>query len=297
MFFIHVLVTGDILGPSISNLNSLVQMPYGCGEQNMIHFAPNIYVLQYLSSSGQNDKETRNRAMGYMMEGVRLCILKSPITFTVSTRSVFRCSLRTWAVVSEERRFVQRFWRQRSIRQHLVHTSSNHISCYRIYNPSEWVMWCVLCWSGCRRSCWDVSFKLELSFLSIRWWFRGQLLGWRPNRTPTVLSGSRVTSSTRNYREVWTGPFLSRHTSSWRFWRMMNTGSVHLFTCYCYGISDEDWWCVSGRMSLKEACLLPAVIWALGCLRVSPVTTVCVWSRMRFLWPAVLRLHLRSHNC
>ncbi|XP_039638752.1 CD109 antigen [Perca fluviatilis] len=64
-----VTVVGDILGPSISGLGSLIQMPYGCGEQNMINFAPNIYVLQYLSAVGQTDTETTERATGYMMNG------------------------------------------------------------------------------------------------------------------------------------------------------------------------------------------------------------------------------------
>ncbi|XP_028460461.1 CD109 antigen [Perca flavescens] len=64
-----VTVVGDILGPSISGLGSLIQMPYGCGEQNMINFAPNIYVLQYLSAVGQADTETKERATGYMMNG------------------------------------------------------------------------------------------------------------------------------------------------------------------------------------------------------------------------------------
>ncbi|XP_027896681.1 CD109 antigen isoform X1 [Xiphophorus couchianus] len=67
----RVLVTaiGDLLGPSISGLDSLVQMPYGCGEQNMIHFAPNIYVLRYLSARGSLDPVLQNRAIDYMLKG------------------------------------------------------------------------------------------------------------------------------------------------------------------------------------------------------------------------------------
>lgn len=60
---------GDILGPSISGLDSLIQMPYGCGEQNMINFAPNIYVLQYLDATGQDSKKTTDQAINYMMQG------------------------------------------------------------------------------------------------------------------------------------------------------------------------------------------------------------------------------------
>lgn len=40
--------TGDILGPSIPNLANLIRMPFGCGEQNMLNFVPNIVVLNYL---------------------------------------------------------------------------------------------------------------------------------------------------------------------------------------------------------------------------------------------------------
>uniref|UniRef100_A0A665UQP2 CD109 molecule n=1 Tax=Echeneis naucrates TaxID=173247 RepID=A0A665UQP2_ECHNA len=66
---VSVTAVGDILGPSISGLDSLIQMPHGCGEQNMINFAPNIYVLQYLNATGQARQETADRAKGFMMEG------------------------------------------------------------------------------------------------------------------------------------------------------------------------------------------------------------------------------------
>ncbi|XP_028809377.1 CD109 antigen isoform X2 [Denticeps clupeoides] len=66
---IVVSAVGDILGPSITGLESLIQMPYGCGEQNMINFAPNIYVLRYLISTGQDDKQAREKAISYMMKG------------------------------------------------------------------------------------------------------------------------------------------------------------------------------------------------------------------------------------
>lgn len=61
--------TGDILALSIGHLDSLVQMPLGCGEQNMIHLAPSIYVLQYLDKSTQDKQELRNKAVGYLKEG------------------------------------------------------------------------------------------------------------------------------------------------------------------------------------------------------------------------------------
>ncbi|XP_057714504.1 CD109 antigen-like [Corythoichthys intestinalis] len=65
----NVVLVGDVLALSIQHLDSLVQLPLGCGEQNMIHFAPNIYVLQYLDRTKQENRELRNRALGYMLEG------------------------------------------------------------------------------------------------------------------------------------------------------------------------------------------------------------------------------------
>ncbi|XP_067429401.1 CD109 antigen [Thunnus thynnus] len=66
---VSVKTVGDILGPSISGLDSLIQMPHGCGEQNMINFAPNIYVLRYLSATGQANQDTTDTATAYMMKG------------------------------------------------------------------------------------------------------------------------------------------------------------------------------------------------------------------------------------
>lgn len=63
---------GDILGPSIKGLESLIQLPYGCGEQNMINFAPNIYVIQYLTVSGQANEDIVVKATSFMMKGISI---------------------------------------------------------------------------------------------------------------------------------------------------------------------------------------------------------------------------------
>ncbi|XP_062857949.1 CD109 antigen [Trichomycterus rosablanca] len=65
----RVTAVGDLLGPSINGLESLIEMPYGCGEQNMINFAPNVYVLQYLNKTGKVNEETRSKALKYMKQG------------------------------------------------------------------------------------------------------------------------------------------------------------------------------------------------------------------------------------
>ncbi|ETE62008.1 Murinoglobulin-2 [Ophiophagus hannah] len=62
-------VLGDILGGAIKNLNQLLKMPYGCGEQNMALFAPNIYILKYLNKTGQLTEEIKSKAIGYLEAG------------------------------------------------------------------------------------------------------------------------------------------------------------------------------------------------------------------------------------
>ncbi|XP_034287784.1 CD109 antigen [Pantherophis guttatus] len=66
---VQVTVTGDKLSSSISGLESLVKMPYGCGEQNMINFAPNIYILDYLSKAGNLQTQFKSKIVSYMREG------------------------------------------------------------------------------------------------------------------------------------------------------------------------------------------------------------------------------------
>ncbi|NXP19114.1 A2ML1 protein, partial [Scytalopus superciliaris] len=65
----HVTVMGDIMGNAMQNLDSLLAMPYGCGEQNMVRFAPNIYIQQYLEKSGQLLPEIRAKAQGFLQSG------------------------------------------------------------------------------------------------------------------------------------------------------------------------------------------------------------------------------------
>ncbi|NWV20386.1 OVOS protein, partial [Origma solitaria] len=62
-------VIGDILGTALRNLDNLLHMPYGCGEQNMALFTPNIYALDYLNETGQLTEEIRVRGTGYLSTG------------------------------------------------------------------------------------------------------------------------------------------------------------------------------------------------------------------------------------
>ncbi|XP_018414407.1 PREDICTED: CD109 antigen [Nanorana parkeri] len=63
-----ITVVGDTLGPSTSSLQSLIQLPYGCGEQNMIRFAPNIFIMEYLTNTRQING-IAPKLISYMKEG------------------------------------------------------------------------------------------------------------------------------------------------------------------------------------------------------------------------------------
>ncbi|XP_074966871.1 ovostatin-like [Phalacrocorax aristotelis] len=62
-------VIGDILGTALRNMENLLHMPYGCGEQNMALFTPNIYALDYLNKTGQLTEEIRLKGTGYLSTG------------------------------------------------------------------------------------------------------------------------------------------------------------------------------------------------------------------------------------
>lgn len=65
----YVTVLGDIMGTALQNLHRLLAMPYGCGEQNMVLFAPNIFILQYLEKTHQLTNEIKSKAIKFLESG------------------------------------------------------------------------------------------------------------------------------------------------------------------------------------------------------------------------------------
>ncbi|KIH64670.1 a-macroglobulin complement component [Ancylostoma duodenale] len=63
------LVFCDIMGPILSNIEGLVRMPYGCGEQNMLNFVPNIVVLRYLKATNRAEPSIEGKAVKFMEAG------------------------------------------------------------------------------------------------------------------------------------------------------------------------------------------------------------------------------------
>jgi len=61
--------TPSIVAQSISGVDDLLGMPYGCGEQNMMLFSTDVEVLRYLKATGQDNPEMRAKAEMYIITG------------------------------------------------------------------------------------------------------------------------------------------------------------------------------------------------------------------------------------
>ncbi|ROI16513.1 Alpha-2-macroglobulin-like protein 1 [Anabarilius grahami] len=64
-----VSVLGDIMGRALKNLDKLLRMPLGNGEQNMIFLSLNIYILLYLEVTGQLTAAIQETGIGYLQSG------------------------------------------------------------------------------------------------------------------------------------------------------------------------------------------------------------------------------------
>nr|XP_053627804.1 alpha-1-inhibitor 3-like [Cherax quadricarinatus] len=64
-----VTAVGDLLALTLENLGNLIRMPYGCGEQNMLNFAPNIFIMQYLKATKQSTPESTKKLLTFMKTG------------------------------------------------------------------------------------------------------------------------------------------------------------------------------------------------------------------------------------
>ena len=65
----YVALTGSLMTQTIEGLEGLLRMPFGCGEQNMILFAPNVFVARYLKETGQLKPEVMAKAEHLMLVG------------------------------------------------------------------------------------------------------------------------------------------------------------------------------------------------------------------------------------
>ena len=67
------LFLGDVFGPAvqtaISDPESLLTEPGGCGEQNMVKLAPTLYAVRYLKLTGKLTPEIEDIGYKYMRQG------------------------------------------------------------------------------------------------------------------------------------------------------------------------------------------------------------------------------------
>lgn len=66
---IDVNCVGNLFGGTIKNLNKLIRLPSGCGEQNMLNLVPNIVILKYLKAIGQLKPEIATKVKMYTEKG------------------------------------------------------------------------------------------------------------------------------------------------------------------------------------------------------------------------------------
>ncbi|XP_034162190.2 alpha-2-macroglobulin-like protein 1 [Pangasianodon hypophthalmus] len=89
-------VVGDLMGRALKNLASLLVMPGGCGEQNMLRFAPNIFILQYLESTNQLTPQIRSTAETYLISGYQTELSYKHIDGSYSAFGMNDASGNTW---------------------------------------------------------------------------------------------------------------------------------------------------------------------------------------------------------
>ncbi|XP_060581140.1 CD109 antigen-like isoform X3 [Ruditapes philippinarum] len=60
---------GDLMGPTVNNLDKLLRMPTGCGEQTMLGFAPDVFVTNYLTATNQLTGDIEQKALNFLEKG------------------------------------------------------------------------------------------------------------------------------------------------------------------------------------------------------------------------------------
>lgn len=75
------------MGRAMKNIDKLLAMPFGCGEQNMILFAPNIFILNYLRSTGQLTQEIQDRATRFLKSGESVAFTAGAALLSCETNS------------------------------------------------------------------------------------------------------------------------------------------------------------------------------------------------------------------
>ncbi len=94
----YVSVSRTVMGKAMANLESLVELPTGCGEQNMVHLAPSVYTLRYLSAAGKVHTEQAlvKKAVDFIFKGYHNQLTYSHSDGSFSTWGQRRDMPNTW---------------------------------------------------------------------------------------------------------------------------------------------------------------------------------------------------------
>ncbi|HEX2173756.1 MAG TPA: alpha-2-macroglobulin, partial [Dehalococcoidia bacterium] len=65
----YLALTGNVLSQTFEGLEGPLKMPFGCGEQNMILFTPNVFVARYLKETAQLTPDVQAKAEKLMLTG------------------------------------------------------------------------------------------------------------------------------------------------------------------------------------------------------------------------------------
>jgi len=66
---VFVSITPSIVGQQVNGVEDLLGMPYGCGEQNMMFFTPDVLILKYLKETDQLNPEVRAKTEIFINTG------------------------------------------------------------------------------------------------------------------------------------------------------------------------------------------------------------------------------------
>ncbi|MEE6485825.1 hypothetical protein FKM82_014430 [Ascaphus truei] len=117
--YAHITVLGDIMGNAMAHVGKNLVLPFGCGEQNMVKFAPNIYILQYLQNSKQLTPELRDKAVKFLTTGYQRQLMFKHDNGTYSAFGKKDKEGNTWLTA-----FVIRSFNQA---QEFIHINNKHI--------------------------------------------------------------------------------------------------------------------------------------------------------------------------
>ena len=85
----YLAVTASYLAQTIEGLEGLLIMPFGCGEQNMMGLAPDVFISRYLEETGQTKPEVMAKAELLMTTGYQrqLTFRRSDASFSAFGQS------------------------------------------------------------------------------------------------------------------------------------------------------------------------------------------------------------------